>query len=70
MINGGRVPGGRPQDGLGYGRHLGIRGVQTRAVLQVNLDDGLTIYRGRFDVFDIVDGGRQQSFIRAREPAF
>ena len=33
------------QDGLGSRRHLCIRGVQTRPVLQVNLDDGLTIYR-------------------------
>src|SRR5258708_25450791 len=55
---------------LGYGRHLRIRGVQTRAVLQVNPDDGLTIYSSRFDVFHVVNRGVQDTVIPARQPAF
>jgi hypothetical protein len=59
-----------PKGGLRYGRHLGIRGVQTGTGLQVNPDNGLTTYRGRFDVFDVVNCGGQYPFIRTREPTF
>jgi len=42
------------------GRHLGIRGIQTRR-LQVNPDDGLAADRSRFDVLDVIDGRGQDS---------
>ena len=64
MISGGVVPWWQlSQNGLGNGGQLGHRGRRVRALLKEDFDYAEAVIGGRFNVLDIVDRGRERSFL-------
>ena len=59
-----------PDHGLGDRGDLGVRGVEARLRLQVDLDDGLPVDGGGLDALDVVHRGGEHALVGGGDPPF
>jgi hypothetical protein len=58
------------QDGLGHRGHLRVHGIEAGIRLQVDLDHGLAVHRGRLEVLDVVHRLGEHPRVLGGDPSF